>query len=284
MVGIVSDSTCDLVPELRYGFGVHVVPLYVQIGDQTYKDGIDLDSDRLYREIQAARIPKTSAPSPGDFVAVYSRLARRFRHIVSIHLAEGYSGTVGAARLASSYVRDRVDVTVVDSCSVSVGLGSVVLAAARVAHGGTSLDQVMHVTESAIGRCRLYGKLDDFGYLFRGRRFRLTRWLESVGRLSSRVKVKMVGEAYNGGRIRSPALVVGQAMALRHLKRMATRVDSLEDVLIGYSTVPEEAQMLALGLQELLPEDRINITRIGSVTSTYVGPGTLVMALRGAEK
>ncbi|MFW6150170.1 MAG: DegV family protein [Chloroflexota bacterium] len=283
MVRVVSDSTCDLVPELAHELRIHVVPLYVSVGDRTYRDGVDLDSDGLYRELRAGRVPRTSAPSPGDFVAAYRRLAGRSKEIISIHLAEGYSGTMAAARLASTYVTEHCQVRVIDSRSVSVGLGSVVLAAARAARSGAGLAQVTEVAEDAASRCRLYGKLDDFGYLFRGRRFRLTRWLKAVGRTSAFVRVKVVGEAYEGGRIRSPRVVLGQSMALRALESLARRPGPVEEVVIGYSTAPEEAQMLAVRLGGLVPEDRIVITRIGAVTSTYVGPGTLVMAARGAQ-
>lgn len=120
------------------------MPLYIQFGGKTYRDGIDLDADKLYHELAHSReIPKTSMPSPGDFLKVYSDLASETEQIISIHLSSGYSGTCNVAELARSYLGDKCRVEVIDSNSVSVGLGLVVIAAAKTAQEGKNLDQIV---------------------------------------------------------------------------------------------------------------------------------------------
>jgi len=279
VVRIVTDSTGDIPAEIVEQLGIVVVPLHIQIGDETYRDGMGLAVDRVYHElVQGQRIPRTSAPSPGDFVKVYRELADETDSIISIHLSPGYSGTFEAASLAGGYVRDKCRVEVVDSNTVSVGLGLIVTAAARAAREGKSTDEILDIIRHVVSRTRVFGKVDDFAYLFRGKRFRLTWAMAALGRVSMALGIKLLGEAYGGGRLRSPLLVIGQSMALAGLRRRAGRFP-VKEIAIAYSTAPGEAEMLAKRLEPLVGGEHIMVARLGCVTSTYVGPGTLVMAL-----
>jgi DegV family protein with EDD domain len=285
MVKVVTDSTCDIPAEMASQLDVTVVPLRIQIGNETYRDGTGLNSDTVYQElIHGREFPKTSAPSPGDFVTVYNRLAAETGEVVSIHLSPGYSGTYDVARLASSYVSDKCRVEVVDSNSVSVGLGLVVIAAARAAREGKNLEQIIDMMRQLLMRVHLFGKVDNFSYLFRGKRFRLSRGLILLGKISVALGIKLLGEAYAGGKIRSPKLVIGRAMALNCLKRWVEKSSSVKEIAIAYSGTLDEAEMLAQRLGALVPREHILITRLGCVTSAYIGPGTLVMALIGGKE
>ena len=134
MVKVVTDSTCDLPPEIADLLDITIVPLYIQISGETYRDGVDISADRLCYELTHSKeTPKTSAPSPGDFVTVYSNLAAESSQIISIHLSQDYSGTFNAATLAKSYLEDKCRVEVIDSNSVSIGLGLLVVTAAKAA-------------------------------------------------------------------------------------------------------------------------------------------------------
>lgn len=285
MVKVVTDSTCDIPIEIASQLDITVVPLRIQIGNETYRDGTGLNSDRVYHElIHGREFPKTSAPSPGDFVTVYNNLAAETGEVVSIHLSPGYSGTCDVARLASSYISDECRVEVVDSNSVSVGLGLVVIAAARAAREGKDLEQIMDMMRQLVPRVHLFGKVDNFSYLFKGKRFRLSRGLIVLGRISMALGIKLLGEAYDGGKIRSPKLVIGRRMALKCLERWAEKFSGAKEIAIAYSATLDEAEMLAQRLEALIPREHIFITRLGCVTSTYIGPGTLVMALVGGKE
>jgi DegV family protein with EDD domain len=285
MVKVVTDSTCDIPVEIASQLDITVVPLRIQIGNETYRDGTGLNADRVYHElIHGRELPKTSAPSPGDFLTVYNNLAAETGEVVSVHLSPGYSGTCDVARLASSYIRDKCRVEVVDSNSVSVGLGLVVIAAARAAREGKNLEQIIDMMRQLVPRVHLFGKVDNFSYLFKGKRFRLSRGLILLGRMSMALDIKLLGEVYDGGKIRSPKLVFGRAMALNCLKRWAKSFSSVEEIAIAYSATLDEAEVLAQRLEALGPREHILITTLGCVTSTYVGPGTLVMALVGGKE
>ena len=280
VVRIVTDSTGDIPAEIAGQLGIVVVPLHIQIGSEAYRDGMGLAADRVYRElVQGQRVPKTSAPSPGDFVKVYRELAEETDSIISIHLSPGYSGTFEAASLAAGYVKDKCRVEVVDSNTVSVGLGMIVVAAARAAREGKDMDEILDIIRDVVSRTRLFGKVDDFVYLLRGKRFRLSGGMVFLGRMSMALGVKMLGEVYGGGRLRSPSLVIGRRMAVADLRRRAGSFPAVKEVAIAYSTAPGEAEMLARSVKPLVGGEHIMVTRLGCVSSTYVGPGTLVMAL-----
>jgi DegV family protein with EDD domain len=280
MVKVVTDSTCDIPLELARQLSITIVPLYIQIGAETYRDGVDLKPDRVYHElVHGQEFPKTSVPSPGDFVTVYNNLAAETDEIISIHLSPGYSGTCDVARLATSYIGGKCRVEVVDSNSVSVGLGLIVTAAAKAAQQGKNLDQILDITYQIVPRSRMFGKVDNFAYLFKGRRFRLTKGLILLGKISMALGIKLLGEVYDGGKIRSPRLLIGRAMALNRLKRWAESFPGVKEIAIAYSTMLDEAEMLAQRLEPLISREHILITRLGCATATYVGPGTLAIAL-----
>ncbi len=285
VVKIVTDSTCDIPAEIARELSITIVPLYIQIGAEAYRDWVGIDAERVYRElIEAREIPKTSVPSPGDFITAYEALAAQTDQIVSIHLSAGYSGTCAVAKLATGYLKDKCCVEVIDSNSVSVGLGLIVIAAARAAREGRSLEQIVELVYQTSSELHVFGKIDNLAYILRGRRFRLTQGLILLGELSMSLRIKLLGEVYDGGKVRSPAYVIGRSMALNRLKRWAQSFRGISEMAIAYSTASDEAEMLAAHLGSLISPRHILITKFGCVTSTYVGPGTLVMALLGNKR
>jgi DegV family protein with EDD domain len=280
MVKVVTDSSCDIPPEIARKLSINIVPLYIQLGGKTYLDGIDLDVDKLYHELARGReTPKTSVPSPGDFLKVYSNLATETDQIISIHLSPGYSGTCNVAEVARSYLGDKCRVEVIDSNSVSAGLGLIVIAAAKAAQEGKNLDQIVGMVHQIIPQIHTFGKIEDLAFILQGKRVRLTKVLIVIGKISTALHIKLLGEVYDGGKVRSPAYLIGKKMALSQLTRWAKGFASIKEMGIAYSTMPEEAEMLAQRLEPLFPRERMLTTRLGCATFTYVGPGTLVMAL-----
>jgi DegV family protein with EDD domain len=280
MVKVVTDSSCDIPPQLAHELSINILPLYIHFGGKTYRDGIDINADMFYKELaHSQEAPKTSVPPPGDFIKVYKDLALETDQIISVHLSSGYSGTYNTARLAKSYVENNCRVEVIDSNSVSVGLSLVVIAAARAAREGKNLNQIIELVQRMIPRIRMFGKIDDFPYLFRGKRFRLSEKLIILGKISTVLHINLLAEVYDGGKIRSPSFVIGSRMALNRLKRWASEFQGLKEMAIAYSTPSKEVEMLVERLEPLFPRERMLISRLGCVGSTYTGNGTLIMAL-----
>ena len=285
MVKVVTDSSCDIPPEIATKLSITIVPLCIELGGKTYRDGIDIDVDRVYHELaHGQETPKTSVPPPGDFIEVYNNLAAETDQIISIHLAPGYSGTYNAASLAKTYLDNSCRVEVIDSNSASVGLGLIAIAAAKAAQEGKDLDKIVDLVHQIISRTHIFGKCDSFPHILQGKRLHFTRVLILLGNISMALHMKMLGEIYDGGKVRSPAYVVGLKMALNQLKRWAKSFETLEELAIAYATMPQEAEMLAECLEPLFPRERMLITRLGCATSTYLGPGTLAMGLVHGEQ
>jgi len=284
MVKIVTDSSCDIPAEIARSLSINIVPLHIQFGDKTYRDGIDLDADQLYQKLAHSReVPKTSVPSPGDFVTVYDNLARETDQILSIHLSSGYSGTCNAANLAKGYTGDKCRIEVLDSNSVSIGLALIVIAAAQAAQEGKNLDEIVDMVHHLIPRTHMFGKIDDIAQILRGKRLRLTRLLILLGKIGTPLNIKLTGEVYNGGKIHAPAWIPGQGRALNNLRRRAERFAGIKEIAIAYSTRLEEAEILVELLAPLLSRKHIFVTKFGCATSTYIGPGTLAMALTNSK-
>jgi len=278
-VKIVTDSSCDISLEEAHKLSITIIPLYIQIGSKSYRDGIDLNIDELHELGHAQELPKTSAPSPGDFLKVYSQLSAETDQIISIHLSSGYSGVCNVASLAKTYLEDKCRVEVIDSNTVSAGLALIVIASARAAQEGQNLDQIVEMLHEMIPRVRMFGKTDSFPPILKGRRFRLSGGITLLGKIGTALGTKMLGEVYNGGKIRSPVLTFGQARALKRLKRWVEGFVGVTEIAIAYSTMLNEAEMLAQRLETLVPREHILITRFGCATSTYIGSRALAMAL-----
>src|SRR4030042_2175713 len=269
-VRVVTDSSCDLPPELARKLSITVVPLCIQLGDNTYLDGIDIDVDRVYQEmIRDQENVKTSVPPPGEFIKVYNDLAATTDQIISIHLASGYSGTYNAASLAKSYLDDKCRVEVIDSNSASVGLGLITMTAAKAAQEGKDLDQIVDLVHQIIPRTHTFGKCDNFPHILQGKRLHFTKVLILLGNISMALHMKMLGEIYDAGKVRSPAYVMGLKMALNRLKRWAKSFETIGDRAIAYSKRAQEGEMLAECLEPLFPRERMLITKLGCTHSTY---------------
>ncbi|MEE9247944.1 MAG: DegV family protein [Dehalococcoidia bacterium] len=275
-VRIVTDSTSDLPPQLCRELGVTVVPLTVSFGDEEYRDGVDLSAEEFYQALTSSTsLPRTSQPSAGVFSKTYADLAQETDEILSIHVSTKLSQTCNSAQLGASEVEDRCRVEVVDSLQVSIGLGLVVIAAARAVRDGASLEEAKRVAERTGADTRTICLLDTLEYLAKGGRIgKLQFYLgTSLRRLSVFKVIPMLiikdGEAHPLDRFRTRQ---------KGLDRLVTEIQQAGDITyagVAHSTTPDEAQDLARRLQGHVPQRSFFITRFGPVLGTYVGPGAI---------
>lgn len=174
-VRIVTDSTADIPAEVREELGITMISLKVLFGEETYRDAVDLTPEEFYSRLKASTaLPKTSQPSPAEFLEVYEQLLAEdpTAPIISVHLASVLSGTYQSATIAKSMVEvEGADITVVDSCSASYGHGAQVVLAAQMAQSGASVDEIV----AAMKQCQndntgVYFLVDTLDYLQKGGR------------------------------------------------------------------------------------------------------------------
>jgi len=283
-VKIVTDSSSDIPPEVAQELDITVIPLYIHFGDKAYRDGIDINADQFYEKLaHSRRLPKTSTPSPGDFASIYERLATETDSILSIHLSPRYSSAIDSAIVAQDYVTMGCKVEVVDTKSVSMGCGFVVMAAAREARAGASLEQVMQTVNRAIMRTHIIGMITDINYLLGGRRLSLPGAHLFLGKLGTVLRLKLVGEIYEAGRVRGRGMYFKEEKALEKLQICVTEYQSVEEIAILYAKKPEWARNIADRMTAAFPGRTIHTARLGCATGVHGGPKAMAIAFIAGE-
>ncbi len=268
-VTVVTDSTAYLPDSVVEELGIIVVPLRVQLGDDSYQEGVDLPVEKFVEWITpAGRRALTSQPSPAAFQSAYESAPG---DIVSVHLSTALSGTTGAARLAGEQLPDR-KFRVVDSRNIAMGLGFAVIAAATAAAEGASLKEVAVTAERAASRTRTTFYVDSLEYLRRGGRIGAARSLVG-GALSVKPLLHIVdGEIAVLERIRTASRAIARLEDVAAL----TAGHAAVDVAVQHLGALERAEQIAERLSERIPgAESIPVSSLGPVVGTHVGPGTV---------
>ena len=278
VVKIVTDSTSDLPSQLAQDLGITIVPAYVHFGDQTYRDGVDISGDELYRRLVDGPVyPTTSASSPGDFAEAYRRLLQETDSIVSIVVTAKLSAMYSSALLGKETLPGKCRVEVVDSKSLTMGLGLIAMAAAQKARDGGTIEEVLEVTLQAVSTTHMLACLDTLKYALKGGRLAKVSGL--LGAMGSVIKVKPVITLQDGDLV--PAGVVRtRVSALERLHEFVKKRLPVEEVAVVHNTTPQEADSLASRIKSLIPGKPSLISRLGPGLGVHAGPGALLVALR----
>ena len=275
-IKIVTDSSADLSAQLVQELGVTVVPLYVRFGEEVYRERVEITEDEFYQKlVSGAAHPVTIQPSPQDFVEAYRKLSPEADGIVSIHLSSRLSGTYNSALQGKKMIEKGCPIEVADSQVITVGLGLIVIAAAKVAGAGGSLPQVLEEVKQAIPKIHLLGLFDTLKYLLLGGRIGKAKAL--VGSILS-VKPLVTlkdGEVVPAGQART------RAKGIERLVDFIRNVPDIEDLAVAYSTTPDEAQALVERMASIFTKEPIKLLRLGTTLGVHAGPGTLLVAARG---
>jgi len=273
MISIVTDSTCDIPHSLVQRNEITVVPAYVNIGERSLKDGVDIGREDFYHKLEMGGSTfKTSSPSPGEFGAVYERLLSKANHIISIHLASQLSGIFSAASVGAGQV-DAARITTVDSGQVSMGLGWAVLAAAKAARDSTSREGVLHSTYDALGRVRLYALLDTLSYLARSGRVDIVR-----AGLGTLLNIKPIVEV-KAGNVETKSRIRTWSRATEALSQLALGPAPLSELAVLHTNIKGEAAKLLDRVRPAIQSaDGVFIANVTPVIGVHTGPQTLGVA------
>lgn len=275
---IVTDSTCDLPAETLVLFGVRVVPLYINVGTQGYRDGIDLTREAFYRGLPTFPAhPTTAVPSAHTFQELYESLAAEgATAVLSIHIATALSGVVDVARSAAREVT-ALPVTVLDSQQLSLGTGFLVETAAKLAAAGQPLSEILDMLGEQIRRTRVFAALDTLEYLRRSGR--MNGVMAGIGTLLQlKPLLTMVAGKPGTERVRT------RRRAIRRLIEMLGAVGPLERVAIVHTAALDRVSELRAEAAALLPMGDILTVDITPVIGAHIGPGAVGFAVVGARK
>lgn len=273
MIRIVTDSTCDLPDGQLAQLDVHVVPIHLFFGTEEYQEGVTLSYEEFFRKVDALGIvPKTSQPSPGDFVEVYRKLAGEgATTILSLHVTGKLSGTVRSAKMAAEMVKDVVDVRVFDSLSGSAAIGFMVQEATELLAQGADADQVL---------ARWTTVRDHLGIFFYLDTLRYARLSGRVGALQSSLASMLQIKpliALNNGLLTVAERVRSRKAALSRLVELAAEQAAGHPVNVAVVHAEDliGGQALLNQAQHAMDCHRMFICRLATSLVTNLGIGTL---------
>jgi DegV family protein with EDD domain len=264
---IVLDSTADFPHAAQRFPNWRVVPLYVNFGTESFRDGVDLTAAEFYARLPAAEsLPTTSQPTPADFRAVYEELGE-YERILSLHIASSLSGTFQSAGLAAD---DRV--RTIDSESASVVIAMLALAIQRRLDRGTTDEEIDALVERFKAEHGLLFTVDTLEFLARGGR--IGRAKAFAGEL---LHVKPV-LSIRGGEVVPVKRVRGNRKAFQEFVDAVESTHDGPDLHFGtaHADAPERAAELEKMVRDLRPQATLEVeTTLGAVIGAHAGPGTV---------
>jgi DegV family protein with EDD domain len=273
-VVVVTDSSATVPADLVQELGIRVVPILLNVNGHSYRDGIDITSGEVYRWLRASKhLPTTAAPSVGDFLRVYAAAAQQASGIVSIHLSPDLSATYTVASTSSQLV-DGTPIRLVNSQSVAMGQGFVVLEAARAAASGAELDAVVARAEQVARKVHVYATLDTLEYLRRGGRIGGAAALAgTMLRIKPMVYV-------SGGTVSAFAKPRTMSRAIRLMLEEVARTakDAPLHVSVLHADAPDEAEELRQTVEAGFDCAELYVTEFTPVMGVHAGPGVLGVA------
>jgi DegV family protein with EDD domain len=268
-VRIVTDSACDLTEELVKAHDVLVVPLTIRFGTEEFEDRRELTPDEFWHRCKGTGdLPETAAPAPGMFIAAFQRAAAEGADaVLCLTLSSKLSATYASAVTAADTFSE-IPVRVVDTRSVTMGQGLMVIAAAEEAAAGAGLDELAAASEDRTSRTRVFGVVGGLDFLQRGGRIGGAQAL--VGSLLSIKPVIVVKdgevaeESKQRTRTRALSYLHAKVAADAPLERLAVAdgaCDDIDDVLAGLEKIPSRHPLLPV--------------QLGPVVGSHTGPNTV---------
>ncbi|MBL8079601.1 MAG: DegV family protein [Anaerolineales bacterium] len=277
MIRIVTDSTCDLPLEIIKKYSITVIPLHINQGENSHRDGVDLSREEFYTQLPGYNpSPSTSAPGPDVFLEIYKQLAdENVQQIISIHISETLSTTVNSARIAAEQFT-RIPVTVLDSSQLSLGTGFLVEKAAQLAEAGKKIEEIVSSLQGVMKRTYVFASLKTLEYLRRSGRMNF-----AIAKFGELLQIK-------------PLLHMNMGKATAHRTRTQKRATQqlmewlgeyapYEKLAILHAGVLAEAKALHKQVLSFLPHEEILIVQITPVLGAHLGIGALGFACISKE-
>jgi DegV family protein with EDD domain len=278
-VKIVTDTLSDITDELAKEWGLSIVPLYVRFGKQIFRDRVEITSEEFYRRlVNEPVLPSTTQPTPNDFAEVFQKLAQETDEILVVVVSSKLSGTYQSAMQAKDYMKGKCRIEIVDSLTVALAEGLIVISAAKAVREGADLKAAAEVARQAMPRSHLIAYFDTLKYLAKGGRIG-----KAQGLLGSVLSVKPIltvkdGEMAPLTRVRSPSA------GLDYLYNTVAGYKNIEGLAVEHATTPHDADVLVERIGSLFPGQRIYRSVISPVIGTYAGPNALALTILEAAR
>lgn len=273
-VRIVTDSSNGIPPETIDEYGITVVPIQIQFGAESFKEGVDLPYDEFYRRLEEPVLPTTSQPAPGDFVNAYKGLVGECDEILSLHLSSKASGTCQSAKLAAGMI-DGVKITIVDTQTASMGTGLLAIAAAEAAKEGMGSEEIIDLVMRGVEGTNVFVALPTLKYLRRsGRVPQVQAWVASLLSISPILTT-------HDGVVEAIERVRTFRASVRRMIELAAESCSgrAKRIVLMHSNAPEEARALLNDVRTRISFELAYLSEMGGSMAVHGGAGMLGIAV-----
>ena len=275
MIEIFTDSTSDITPAMAKKLDVRVLPLTVQFGEESFRDGLDISNSDFYGRLRNAQtLPTTSQINPDVFISAFQEALNRGNQVVGIFVSSELSGTFQSAMIAKEML-DSGDIFVVDSRQVALSLGLLVTEAVRLRKEGWTATQMAHELTLLREKVRLYAVVDTLKYLKMGGRISATTAvLGGVLGITPIIALK-------DGKVESVGKTRGRKAGVQWIREQANgeELDFSRPLVLGHTDCLQALETVTEGFSDLLPRFSEASSRgIGAVVGTHAGPGAAGVA------
>ncbi|MCJ7801635.1 MAG: DegV family EDD domain-containing protein, partial [Candidatus Marinimicrobia bacterium] len=275
---IVVDSTADLPDSILEEKNIHVVPVRLNFGDKHYIDKVTLSSEEFWDELQNNPVhPKTSQPTPGDFRRQYQFLATHYESAISIHLPAITSGTMQSALTASKALTN-FPTTVIDSNSLSIGIGLIAIRAAEAIEANKSSDEIIDDINNAIKNTKIYVLLHTLEYIVRGGR--ISKSKKTIADLLHTYPILTVDEK---GAIVSDGKIFGKRNLYdRFIKYVEKKIPPNSQYQIGivHGNCEQRARKFEKYFIDKIGKKNVFFSQIGPALGSHAGTNAMGIAVQ----
>lgn len=270
---LVTDSASDISKEFAEKYNINIVPIYIHYNGKEFRDGIDIDSSKIYRlQKEKKAIFTSSSPSPRDFVKVYKKLLDKYKKVLSIHISSKLSAVIKSAMIARELLKAEKQIEIIDSLSGAMGTGFLVLAAARAIDKKYSFNDVINILDFLKDNIKLYGTIDTLKYLRRSGRVPAAASL-----ISGILKIKpLLG--IRKGVVEMIGIAVTRFGSIKEITRRVIKEFKNEKwvmVSIIHTLSPKESERIMNKIQSSLNCVDTMITECTPVIGAHTGPGLI---------
>ncbi len=280
MLHIVTDGAVDMPPEWGEKYNIKTVPINIQFGEKTYLQFIDLDFDTFYEKVEETQaVPKTSQPSPHQFIEFYKNIAQEGDTILSIHVTSKLSGTYASAVIAAEELKDRFNIVPIDSMGGSLGLGFMCREVRKMEGDGKKLEEILRYIDRVKNKVQIILTLDTLEYArMSGRVGALSAALASV------LNIKPVAVLHDGiidmvGKVRT------RSKALARVLEIGRDAYGKQEVYLGvlHARDIKSGEIMLREAKKIFNIKETILTDLSLSLATNFGPGTIGLVLYPAE-
>ena len=272
MIKLVLDSNCDLTMDFCQKHDIEMIPLSVAFGQKVYTENVDMTKKEFYEMMEVSdELPKTSQPSPQQYLEVFERLAKEGHQMIVLTVTSALSGCYQSAMIAKQMCEEAV-IEIIDTKNAAIGVQIQALEILKMIQSGEVFENILTKAKENVEKTRLFATIDTLKNVIKGGRVS-----KAEGLIGTLVDIKPMITFNKEGRIISCAKSRGMKMALRKMAEQikTEKIDFSKAIVCGYTAHTDNLKRL-LGLMGDVRFDAE--VEVGAVIGTHAGPGAAAVA------